>query len=75
LRIVGERGPELEYTGPSRIYSNSDTRRMLDNREVVSVLNRLLAIEARMEARLSDIRDDTRRTRQIAEQEYEDAQQ
>ncbi|MAM60868.1 tape measure protein [Maritimibacter sp. UBA3975] len=30
LRIVGERGPEIEATGPSRIFSNSDTRRMLD---------------------------------------------
>lgn len=28
-RIVGEHGPELEITGPSRIYSNADTRRML----------------------------------------------
>ena len=28
-RIVGEHGPELEITGPSRIYSNRDTRRML----------------------------------------------
>lgn len=28
-RIVGEHGPELEVTGPSRIYSAADTRRML----------------------------------------------
>ena len=28
-RIVGEHGPELEVTGPSRIYSAQDTRRML----------------------------------------------
>ena len=28
-RIVGERGPELELTGPSRIISNADTKRML----------------------------------------------
>jgi len=31
LRIVGERGPELEFTGPSRISSNSDLSRMLNN--------------------------------------------
>ncbi|MGB3834828.1 MAG: tape measure protein [Mesorhizobium sp.] len=29
LRIVGERGPELEMTGPSRIWSASDTSRIL----------------------------------------------
>lgn len=28
-RVVGERGRELEYTGPSRIFSNADTERML----------------------------------------------
>ena len=28
-RIVGENGPELEITGPSRIYSSRDTRRIL----------------------------------------------
>ena len=33
-RIVGERGPELEVTGPSRIYSNADTRRLLGGRQV-----------------------------------------
>ena len=33
-RMVGERGPELEYTGPSRIMSNNDTRSMLDNSQV-----------------------------------------
>lgn len=29
FRFVGERGPELELTGPSRILSNEDTRRLL----------------------------------------------
>ncbi len=28
-RIVGENGPELEYTGPSRIFSNEQSARML----------------------------------------------
>lgn len=28
-RMVGERGPELAFTGPEQIYSNSDTNRML----------------------------------------------
>lgn len=29
LRLVGERGPELEATGPARIYNAQQTRRML----------------------------------------------
>lgn len=29
LRLVGERGPELEVTGPSRIYNKRDTMEML----------------------------------------------
>ena len=35
-RVVGERGPELEHTGPSRVVSNSDARSMLDNRVLVN---------------------------------------
>jgi hypothetical protein len=31
LRLVGENGPEIEATGPSRIYSNSQTRQMMQN--------------------------------------------
>lgn len=42
LRIVGERGPELEFTGPSRIASNNDLREALSgNKEVVAELRLL----------------------------------
>ena len=45
LRIVGERGPELEATGPSRIWSASQTRAMLqpanNNGDLVSELKAL----------------------------------
>ena len=41
LRIVGEIGPELEATGPSRIYNHSDTMSMLDNSKVVEELREL----------------------------------
>ena len=51
LRMVGERGPELEVTGPSRIISNSDTRSMLDNRDVVREL-------AEMRRELAGMRDE-----------------
>lgn len=45
LRIVGENGPELEATGPSRIFSSSQTRQMLSggngNAEMVMELRAL----------------------------------
>ena len=34
LRLVGEDGPELEFTGPSRILSNRDTENLLGRREI-----------------------------------------
>lgn len=41
LRIVGENGPELERTGPARIYSNSETAAMFDNSELIAEVKRL----------------------------------
>lgn len=41
LRIVGERGWEIERTGPSRIHSHADSVAMLDNRFVVQSVNDL----------------------------------
>jgi hypothetical protein len=43
LRIVGENGPELEATGPSRITNNGDTRKLLDNTELVAEVRALRA--------------------------------
>lgn len=42
LRIVGENGPELESTGPSRITSNNDLAKMLGNADVIEQLALLL---------------------------------
>jgi hypothetical protein len=42
VRLVGERGPELEITGPSRIISNRDTRSIFD---VESLLNALTEVK------------------------------
>ena len=74
LRLVGERGPELEATGPSRIYSAGQTAQMMDggSSELVSEI-RLLRDEIR------DLRDqnkdldgriatNTRRTARLQEQ-------
>ena len=41
VRLVGEQGPELEVTGPSRIYNSGDTMAMLSNAPVVSELREL----------------------------------
>lgn len=41
MRIVGERGPELEFTGPSQIFSNGKSEAMLDNSAVVSELKQM----------------------------------
>lgn len=58
LRMVGERGPELEATGPSRIWNAEQTRTMLggsnDNSELVTELKAL-----RQE--VAALRQDTRR--------------
>jgi tape measure domain-containing protein len=40
LRIVGENGPELEATGPARIYSASQTRAMMGSGKEVEELRR-----------------------------------
>lgn len=46
MRIVGERGPELEFTGPSRIMSNSDLMSRLRDpqQNPQAVLNALRAL-------------------------------
>ena len=49
LRIVGERGPELERTGPSHITSNSDLKKTLGNDEVVRELRLLRAVVGKSE--------------------------
>jgi hypothetical protein len=41
MRLVGERGPEIESTGPSRIFSNKDTSSMFKNPELVEEIRGL----------------------------------
>ncbi|MEH6436701.1 tape measure protein [Massilia sp. DD77] len=42
-RVVGETGWEVEHTGPSRVVSHSESRQMLDNRQVVDAIHELQA--------------------------------
>ena len=43
MRLVGESGPEVEFTGPSRIVSNKDISKVTGNDEVIHELRLLRA--------------------------------
>ncbi|MFG6586070.1 hypothetical protein [Sulfitobacter sp. MOLA879] len=47
-RLVGERGPELEYTGPSQIVSHDRSRSLMDNSELVAEMRQMRADMARL---------------------------
>ncbi|MBP9805987.1 MAG: hypothetical protein KBE22_13940, partial [Candidatus Accumulibacter sp.] len=61
LRLVGENGPELEATGPSRIYSSAQTRAMLSGSdsglldEVRALRDENRLLRQTMDARLAKI--------------------
>ena len=64
LRIVGENGPELEATGPSRIFDAATTASMLrsggaSNDEVVAELRMVYAALLRMEPHMRRTADAT----------------
>ena len=44
LRIVGERGPELEVTAPSTIYSTDRTKELLGSRDIVFAIRDLINV-------------------------------
>jgi TP901 family phage tail tape measure protein len=50
LAIVGEEGPELVNMGPSRVYTASQTRDMLSNRELVEEIKALRSEVSRLAA-------------------------
>ena len=41
VRLVGENGPEIEFTGPSRITSNADSKKLLDLSPLLAELSAL----------------------------------
>jgi len=59
LRLVGENGPELEYTGPSRIFNAGQTSSMLDNSDQIAELR---ALRDEMKGYLWSISKSTLRT-------------
>ncbi len=50
MRLVGERGPELEMTGPSMIQSNAALRRMLGGGGDKGMKTRMQKVEAQTKA-------------------------
>ncbi|WP_321276917.1 tape measure protein [Thiomicrorhabdus indica] len=67
LRLVGERGPVLEFTGPSRIVNNQDTMRMFDNTKMVAQLEQLNSRLDEVVDRLESNEFNTRKTRESLE--------
>lgn len=68
LRIVGERGPELEATGPSRIWTAHQTQAFMrggnDNSAVVAELRSVKAEVVAVKAELAAIKDEVARNTQ-----------
>ncbi|MGE8449105.1 MAG: phage tail length tape measure family protein [Pseudomonadales bacterium] len=65
LRLVGENGPELEVTGPSRIYSTEQTRALLgggDNDQMVTMLRALLQEQQALREEVANLRIEARAT-------------
>ena len=58
-RIVGEHGPELENTGPSQIFSNSQSKSMLDGGNSQEIVMELRALRAEISKLRSEQRDNT----------------
>jgi hypothetical protein len=60
LRLVGERGPELEVTGPSKIFSAEQTRRMLSSTAPSGMRPEARTPAGSIEIRVGDIYVDAR---------------
>lgn len=58
LRLVGENGPELEATGPSRIYNAQQTRSLLTGADNTALVAELRALRAEV----ADLRAEARAT-------------
>lgn len=63
-RMVGENGPEVEYTPPSHIYSNSQSKSLVDNSELI----------AEMKAEMKALRDEIKLLRASTERGNENTQ-
>lgn len=65
LRLVGENGPELEVTGPARIYNAEQTKSLLGGRNDSDLIDEVRALQAQLaalNARIAAMQSDARRT-------------
>jgi hypothetical protein len=74
IRLVGERGPELEVTGPSRIFNADDTRKILAGNNtspqvIVQTDPALLAEIQQLRAQVERLESEQRRANGKAEQQ------
>ena len=68
-RIVGENGPELENTGPSRIHSNAQSKSLVDNSELIAEIK---ALREEVKAGQLAIAANTRKTAKILQDVTQD---
>ncbi|MFD2319994.1 hypothetical protein ACFSPV_14900, partial [Delftia deserti] len=72
LRMVGERGPELEVTGPARYWSSAQTQQMLSgvggSARVESLLEQLVAENRQMRSQIAALERNTAGMPQMADQ-------
>lgn len=72
LRLVGERGPELEVTGPARYWSSAQTQAMLSgaggNSRLESLVEQLVAENRLMRGQIAALERNTAGMPQMAEQ-------
>ena len=67
-RIVGENGPELEATGPSRIFSNRQTNDMFNNTELIAEIKELRKEVAALRSASVSTEYNTRKTNETFQQ-------
>lgn len=72
-RIVGENGPELENTGPSRIYSNPQTRDLFDANGIINAINDLKAEVVDLRNENTQLQMAIQRNTQVSAEEAERA--
>lgn len=63
IRLVGENGPELEATGPSRIFSNNDTMQMLSSEGVIKAIE---VMNSNLEMLRAEVRADVQHNAKTA---------
>ena len=80
MRLVGEYGPELEVTGPSRIFNADDTRKILAGNNaapqvIVQTDPALITELQQLRAEVAQLRSEQQRANSKAEQQRSDQQQ